>query len=88
MIPRMALPTEPVTLNVEQIKELNQKLSTMRHDVNGKLSLITLALGAFQLQPDGGERWLNMMAEQPQKIVADITQFSRDLEAVLRITRP
>ncbi|MDD5141343.1 MAG: hypothetical protein PHY43_13920 [Verrucomicrobiales bacterium] len=84
----MALPTEPVTLSVEQINELNQKLSTMRHDVNGKLSLITLALGAFQLQPESGERWLNIMAEQPQKIVAEITQFSRDMEAALRITRP
>jgi hypothetical protein len=84
----MALPTEPITLSVEQIDELNRKLSMMRHDVNGKLSLITLALGAFQLQPESGERWLNVMAEQPQKIVADITQFSRDMEAALRITRP
>ena len=84
----MALPTEPITLSVQQIDELNRKLSTMRHDVNGKLSLITLALGAFQLQPESGERWLHIMSEQPQKIVADITQFSRDMEAALRITRP
>jgi ribosome maturation factor RimP len=83
----MILPTEPVTLNVEQIAELSQKLSAMRHDVNGKLSLITLALGAFQLQPQGGERWLGIMAEQPQKIVADIAQFSREMEAALQITR-
>jgi ribosome maturation factor RimP len=84
----MTFPTEPVTLNVEQIEELNRKLSAMRHDVNGKLSLITLALGAFQLQPQNGERWLNIMAEQPQKIVADIAQFSREMEAALQITRP
>ena len=83
----MTLPTEPITLSVAQIEELNQKLSMMRHDVNGKLSLITLALGAFQLQPEKGERWLNIMSEQPSKIVADITQFSRDMETALQITR-
>ena len=83
----MTLPTEPIALSVAQIEELNQKLSMMRHDVNGKLSLITLALGAFQLQPQNGERWLNIMGEQPSKIVADITQFSRDMETALRITR-
>ena len=84
----MALPNEPVTLSVEQIKQLNQKLSSMRHDVNGKLTQITLALELIRLKPDDGEYWLNMMAEQPQKIVADIARFSRVMEAALRITRP
>jgi hypothetical protein len=28
-----------------------------------------------------------MMADQPQKIVAELAQFSRDLEAALHITR-
>jgi hypothetical protein len=84
----MALPNEPVTLSVEQIGELNRKLSMMRHDVNGKLTQISLAVELLRLQPDGGERWLGLMAEQPQKIVAELAQFSRELEAALRITRP
>jgi hypothetical protein len=84
----MALPNEPVTLSVEQIGELNRKLSMMRHDVNGKLTQISLAVELLRMQPDGGERWLTMMGEQPQKIVAEIAQFSRDFEAALRITRP
>lgn len=83
----MALPNAPVTLSVEQIGELNRKLSMMRHDVNGKLTQISLAVELLRLQPDGGERWLGMMAEQPQKIVAELAQFSRDFEAVLGITR-
>jgi hypothetical protein len=83
----MALPSEPVTLSVEQIGELNRKLSMMRHDVNGKLTQITLAVELLRLQPDGGERWLGMMAEQPQKIVAELAQFSRDFEAMFHITR-
>lgn len=84
----MALPNESVTLSVEQIGELNRKLSMMRHDINGKLTQISLAVELLRLQLDGGERWLAMMAEQPQKIVAELAQFSRDFEAALRITRP
>jgi hypothetical protein len=60
----------------------------MRHDVNGKLTQISLAVELLRLQPEGGERWLTMMSEQPQKIVAELAQFSRDLEAALHITRP
>ena len=84
----MSLPTEPVTLSVAQIEELNSKLSMMRHEVNGKLTIVTLALETFRLKPENGERFLSMLAEQPQKIIADIAQFSRDMEAALRITRP
>jgi hypothetical protein len=83
----MDLPNEPVTLSVEQIGALNQKLSMMRHDVNGKLTQISLAVELLRLQPDGGQRWLGMMAEQPQKIVAELAQFSRDFEAALHIKR-
>ena len=54
----MALPNEPVTLSVEQIAELNRKLSTMRHDINGKLTQISLAVELLRLKPEGGDRWL------------------------------
>jgi hypothetical protein len=40
----MALPTGPVTLKVEELDQLNRKLSDMRHDVNNHLSLIVAAL--------------------------------------------
>src|SRR5712671_4250950 len=87
-IPRMALPTEPVTLSVEQIEELNRKLSTMRHDVNNHLMLIMTAVELFRLKPESSERMLTMLVEQPQKIAANITKFSGELESALRITRP
>lgn len=83
----MSLPTEPVTLNVEQIKGLNEKLSKMRHDVNGTLTNITMSVELLRLRPEDGGRWLGLMAEQPQKIVKDIAEFSRELEAALNITR-
>jgi 23S rRNA C2498 (ribose-2'-O)-methylase RlmM len=84
----MALPTEPVTLSVEQIEELNRMLSTMRHDVNNHLMLIMTAVELFRLKPENSERMLTMMVEQPQKIAANITKFAGELEATLRITRP
>lgn len=84
----MPLPTEPVTLSVVQIEELNQKLSTLRHDVNNHLMLIMSAVELIRLKPENGERMLSMMAQLPQKIGGAVTQFSGELESALRITRP
>ena len=83
----MALPNETVTLNVTQIEELNRKLSTLRHDVNNHLMLITTAVELIRLKPEGGERLLNMLAEQPQKIGTALTLFSGELESALRSKR-
>ena len=87
MISQMTLPTEPVTLSVEQINELNRKLSTLRHDVNNHLSLIIATVELIRRRPDGAERMLAMLGEQPHKIAGSITQFSGEMETALRITR-
>jgi hypothetical protein len=84
----MPLPNEPVTLSVEQIHELNQKLAVLRHDVNNQLSLIVASVELIRRRPEGAERLLSKMVEQPHKISASITQFSGDMESALRITRP
>jgi hypothetical protein len=88
MIIQMALPTEPVTLSVEQINELNQKLTALRHDVNNQLSLIMAAVELIRRRPEGSERMLAMLVEQPQKISGSLTQFSGNVEAALGITKP
>jgi hypothetical protein len=88
MIYAMALPTEPVTLSVEQINELNRKFTVMRHDVNNQLSLVMAAVELIRRQPEGSERMLAMLVEQPQKISESITKFSDEMETVLRITKP
>jgi hypothetical protein len=88
MILPMALPTEPVTLSVEQIAELNRKLGALRHDVNNQLSLIMAAVELIRRRPEGAERMLAMLVEQPHKIAGSLTQFSEDVESVLRITKP
>jgi len=78
---------EPVTLSVEQVGELNRKLSGMRHDVNNKLSLIAAAVELVRRRPENAERFLNSLNEQPRIISELIAQFSTDLETVLHINR-
>lgn len=84
----MALPSEPVTLSVEQLGELNKKLSAMRHDINNHLSLIVAALELVRHKPQMAERMLSTLSEQPAKIGNCMTRFSAEFERTLRITRP
>jgi hypothetical protein len=84
----MPLPREPVILSVEQIDELNKKLAGMRHDVNNNLSLIMASVEILRRRPETAARMLDSLAEQPHKIAASVTQFCRDLETTLGVTRP
>jgi cob(I)alamin adenosyltransferase len=84
----MTLPTEPVTLSPEQISELNQKLTTLRHDVSNNLSLMMAAVEMIRRRPESAERMWNTLNEQPKKITETVLQFSNALEAALHITRP
>jgi hypothetical protein len=84
----MPLPKHPVTLTVEQIAELNGKLSTMRHDINNQLSLIIAAVEVSRLRPEKLESMVASLAEQPPKMAAALTRFSAEFERVLGITRP
>jgi len=84
----MSLPTEPVTLSVEQINELNKKLADLRHDINNYVSLILASTELLRRRPETAERMLTSLGEQPPKIINAVKQFSGDLEAMLHITRP
>jgi hypothetical protein len=84
----MAQPTKPVALSMEQIGELNQKLSALRHDMNNSLSLIAATVALIRHRPAITEQMWNTLAEQPRKIGESFSQFSRDLEATLHISRP
>ena len=83
----MAMPAQPVALSVEQIGELNQKLAALRHDMNNHLSLIAATVALIRHRPAVTEQMWNTLAEQPRKIGESFSQFSRDLEAALHITR-
>ena len=84
----MGLPTGPVTLTVEQIEDLNKKLSMMRHDVNGHLALVVAAAELIRHKPQLSEKMLTSIAEQPAKISEAMKAFSIECERVLGITRP
>ena len=83
----MLMPSQPVTLTVEQIGELNQKLSALRHDLNNSLSLIAATVALIRHRPAVTEQMWNTLAEQPRKIGDSFSEFARDLEAALHITR-
>ena len=83
----MALPTAPVTLSVEQLEELNRKLSTLRHDINGDLALVVAAAELIKLNPDVLQRMLSTLLEQPPKIRDRVDRFSAEFEKALGMTR-
>ena len=82
----MALPTDPVTLSVPQIEELNRKLSNLRHDINGDLALVVAAAELIKLNPEIVQRMLSTILEQPPKIRDKVERFSVELEKMFGIT--
>ena len=84
----MALPTGPVTLSVEELHALERKLSAMRHDINGSLSLIVAAVEMIRYKPQTAERMMATLAEQPNKISAMLTKFSAEFDQAFGITKP
>jgi hypothetical protein len=88
LLRRMGLPSEPVTLTVAQLDELNRKLSSMRHDINNNLSLIVAAVELIRHKPQMAERMIAALGEQPSRITDTMNKFSAEFERVLGITRP
>lgn len=84
----MGLPTEPVTISVAQIEQLNRKLASLRHDVNNHLSLIVAASELIRYNPDMLKRMSATLVEQPPKISEEIGRFAGELDKILGITRP
>ncbi len=84
----MGLPNAPVTLNAEEVAELNRKLSTMRHDINNYLSLVVAAAELVKYKPDMAERMMGTLGQQPAKISEALAKFSVEFERAFGITRP
>lgn len=83
----MALPQEPVTLSVEQIAELNTRLSKMRHDINGATAHVMAAAELIRLKPELLDKYLPRILEQPMRICDMLKQFSAEFEKALDIKR-
>jgi hypothetical protein len=82
----MPVSTQTVHLSVEQVQDLNHKLSTMRHDINNHLSLMLAATELIRHKPQMAERMMATLCEQPPKISASIAKFSAEFDAALGIS--
>ncbi len=76
----MTLPSQPVTLAVSQIDQLNQQLSTLRHDINNQLSLMLAAAEVIRRKPEAAERMSATFEELPRKITEAMLKFSAEFE--------
>jgi hypothetical protein len=83
----MGFPTAPVTLTVEQVIELNKKLSNMRHNVNNNLALMVAAMELIRRKPDMAQKLVENMSAQPDKMNEEIQRFSAEFEKAFGITR-
>ena len=84
----MPLPSQPVTLTVEQLTELNGKLATMRHDLNNKLCVIAGAVEVIRIKPQSAQRMLETLLEQSAGMAAAIKKYSDEFDRAFGITRP
>jgi hypothetical protein len=84
---RMGLPTGPITLTVEQVVELNEKLSNMRHNVNNNLALMVAALELLRRKPDTAVKMADSISGQTNKMIEEIKNFSLEFEKAFGITR-
>jgi hypothetical protein len=87
MLREVLLPKEPVTLSPAQVEELSKKLSTMRHDINGFVTVMQLSAELMRMSPDTAEARYKTLTDQPTRITAALKAFSKELEQVLGITR-
>jgi hypothetical protein len=83
----MGEPAMPAALTPEQLKELNHKLSHMRHEINNQLSLVVAALELVRLKPEMRDKMLDTIAQQPPKIMSEIAKFSAEFERVCGVLR-
>jgi signal transduction histidine kinase len=84
----MGLPNEPVTLNAEQLSELNRKLSNMSHDIRNSLSLIVASAELIKARPELFEKMMPRIADAPAKIQAAVEKFRQEFERAVGITKP
>jgi len=84
----MGLPQQPVTLTPEQVGEINQRLSKLRHDLNNNLAMMLAAAELAKLKPEMAAKMLDRLIEQPGKMTTQIKDFSVEFEKALGITKP
>lgn len=84
---KIVLPKEPVTLNVQQIGELNRQLAIMRHDIKGHLCVVVIAADLISRRPEAAKEHAPALQGQTPKIEAAMQTFTAAFEQALGITR-
>ena len=84
---RMGESINPPTLTAEQLRDLNTKLSKMRHSINNQLCLIQAAVEISQLRNELRADAFHALIDPPLKIQAEVADFSRQFEQTLGINR-
>ena len=84
--PTMGLSEAAITLQPEEVAELNRKLSMMRHNVNNQLALVIAALEVIRRKPEMAPRLLDNIGQQPDRIISEIRAFSDEFEKSMSIT--
>ena len=83
----MGLPSEPVTLSVEQVAELNRQLRDMRHDINNNLCYIVAALEIMR-RSEKPDELRATLTQQAMRIPEQLKAFSATFEKALSISKP
>jgi hypothetical protein len=84
----MVLPDKPIELSPEQVSDLNKRLSVMRHNINNYLALIVAASELIRRKPEMAPRLIENIAQQPDRIIAEMRGFSDELETAFGIKKP
>lgn len=84
----MGLPSQPVTLSVEELAELNKRLSNMSHDIRNSLSLIVASAELIRQKPELMEKMMPRISDAPARISTSVDTFRAEFEKALGITRP
>jgi hypothetical protein len=83
----MGLPAIPITLQPEQIADLQSRLRTTRHGLNNSLMLMTAAAEMFYQRPEIAEEMIARIVAESKKATESMREFSGQLENTLAITR-
>lgn len=83
----MGMPDKPIVLSPEQVAELNRHLSTMRHNINNNLALIVAASELIKRKPEMAQRFVDNIAQQPDRISAEMRNFTEAFEVAIGIQR-
>jgi hypothetical protein len=84
----MGLPCEPVSLSAEQVGELNDHLSTMRHAINNHLTVMSIAAELALSAPDTAPQRMSALLKQVPEVKELLKTFSVEFERALGISKP